>query len=76
MKKRRDSFVLSNSVKTKILLFYNEEARISPNAKEMILVSGKRTAVKYLEQTLSSLFKKFKEENPNITIGLVTGYDA
>jgi hypothetical protein len=68
MKKSRKSFVLTQSVKEKIVIFYNEQSRNSPNSKEMILVDGQRTAVKFLEHPLSKLFKRFKSENPEIKI--------
>ena len=34
----------------------------------MILIDGQQTAVKYLEHTLSTLFKRFQTQHPGIKI--------
>ena len=60
VKKTRKSYVLIQEVKDKIFTFYNTNSRNSTNTKEMILIDGQRTAVKYLEHTLSTLFKRFQ----------------
>ena len=53
MKKTRKSFVLTQEVKDKIFTFYKTNSRNSTNTKEMILIDGQQTAVKYLEHTVN-----------------------
>ena len=68
MKKDRTPFVLTADTKKKILNFFYEHSRNSPNAKEMILIDGNRTAVKYLEYSLSILYSKFTKALPDMKI--------
>ena len=68
MKKTRKSFVLTQEVKDKIFTFYNTNSRNSIHTKEMILMDVQRAAVKYLEHTLSTLFKRFQTQHPGVKI--------
>ena len=68
MKKDRIPFVLTSDAKERIVNFFYEHSRNSPNAKEMILINGNRTAVKYLEYSLSILYSKFTKAFPEMKI--------
>lgn len=68
MKKDRKPFILTGDAKEKILNFFYEHSRNSPNATEMPLINGNRTAVKYLEYSLSILYSKFTKAFPDMKI--------
>ena len=74
MDQQRTAYVLTDEIKTKVGQYYNNISRTSPNTKDVVLVGGVLTPIKYLEQTLSTCFNNFKKEFPLINIGQ-TGFE-
>ena len=66
--KKPEPHVLTDDIKKKVVEFYNEISRTSPNNKETLLIGDQHTPVKYLEQTLATCFINFKEKFPDLNI--------
>ena len=65
---KRVPFVLLEEVKSVVIDFYNNLARESPHKKASVLINKTRTQVRYLENSLATCFKKFKDAYPNIRL--------
>ena len=48
--------------------FYNNLARESPHKKASVLINKTRTQIRYLENSLATCFKQFKDAYPNIRL--------